>query len=162
MKKTIALLLVLVTMLSLAACGGKANGSLDLAKVTEALQDLQAKDESIFPSGMETDESFLKDVFGIDPASLSQHLILFPMMNVKSSALFLLLPAEGKTDEVKAAMDEYMTSYELSWDMYLPDQAALVHDRLETEIETAEGTWLVYCISTDNDAVLEAIKGAVA
>ncbi len=156
MKKAIALLLVALTVFTLAGCGA-GKKSLDLEKVKTDITALE-----MFPMSMELDDETLKTAYGVDPELLEQRYIVVSMMNVKSSMLWLLLPKEGKAEEVKTAMDSYLAGYEDLWNNYLPDQAELVNNRLETEIETKEGTWLLYCISEDNDKVLETINGALS
>ncbi len=155
MKKWIALALAALLVLSLAGCGQPAK-TLDLDKAVESIEALE-----LFPNPYEPDDDTLKAAFGLDPALLTQRYIVLPLMNVHASELWVLLPAEGKAEEVKAAMDSYLADYQELWDNYLPDQAELVRGRAVTELETKEGVWLIYCISQDNDRVLEALNGAL-
>ncbi|MEG0913396.1 MAG: DUF4358 domain-containing protein [Oscillospiraceae bacterium] len=161
MKKITALVLSLITVFTLVACGNSGSGSsgktLDLKKVQENLGTLE-----YFPSSMELDDATLKSAYGLDASLLKEKLIGVPMMNVHASMYWVLLPQDGKTDDVKTAMSKYFESYQASWDTYLPDQAELVRNRMETEIETKDGTWLVYIISEDNNKTLEQIQGGLS
>ncbi len=155
-KKLIALALAALTLLTLAACG-KSSKTLDLDKAAENIDATGVYANMITP-----DDEFMTSVVGLDMSKVEKSLVSIPLMNVKASLYFVVLPAKGGESDVKAALDEYMAVYENTWSQYLPDQAALVKDRLETEIETAEGAYYVYIISEDNDAVLAAINGALA
>lgn len=159
MKKLIAALLAAVLILTLAGCGKKsASGSLDVEKAQSAIAGLE-----LMPAAtMNLDDATLTDVYGVDASLLQSYLCVVPMMNVHASGYWLLLPKEGELDAVKAQIESYLETYQASWDQYLPDQAELVRNRLATTLETAEGTWLVYVVSENNDKVLEAIQGAVA
>ena len=159
MKKTMALLLTLCVLLTLAACGKKgASGSLDLEK---AQSDIAAL-EFMPTATLVLDDATLTDVYGVDASLLQSYLCVVPMMNVQASGYWLLLPKEGETDTVKAQMETYLDSYQNLWDNYLPEQAELVRGRMATTLETSEGSWLVYIISSDNEKVLETLQAAVS
>ena len=158
MKRMIVAALLLAALLTLAACGKKeAAGTLDTA---QAQQDIAAL--GVYPESMLTlDAETLSAVYGIPADKLQDQLCVVPMMNVHASAYWLLLPESGEEGAVRAALDKYLEGYQASWDQYLPEQAELVRGRLETTLETADGTWLVCIISGDNDAVFSAVQGAV-
>ena len=88
MKKAIALLLVALTVFTLAGCGA-GKKSLDLEKVKTDITALE-----MFPMSMEPDDETLKTAYGVDPELLEQRYIVVSMMNVKSSMLGLLLPKD--------------------------------------------------------------------
>ena len=94
MKKTMALLLTLCVLLTLAACGKKgASGSLDLEK---AQSDIAAL-EFMPTATLVLDDATLTDVYGVDASLLQSYLCVVPMMNVQASGYWLLLPKEGET-----------------------------------------------------------------
>ena len=158
LKKTLAVLCAALTLFTLAGCGGSSAdyASLDLEKAAAAIDAT-----GIYPATMIVDDQTLSEVLQIDPAKLEKHMVAFPLMNVHASLYMALLPKAGEEDNVRAEMEAYLTTWETSWQTYLPDQYQLVQDRTVEEIETAEGTWLVCIISTDNDAVLEALKSGL-
>ncbi len=159
MKKLSIIFLSLLLTVCLCACSTQSAAkakSLDLDKAKQQLSSLE-----LFPSMTEIDEGTMSSVFGIDPSLVTEYAAGFPLMNVHASMYWVVLPAEGKADEVKSAFASYFDDYQKMWDQYLPDQAQLTRDRLETEIETEKGTYLVYVISEDNDKALEAINSAL-
>lgn len=103
---------------------------------------------------MYVDAVELGNVLGISEELLEEHLVAMPTFITSASQYIILKPAEGKKEEVKNLMTTYMSNLQEQWNMYLPDQAELVKNRKEATI----GEYLVYIISTDNDAVLKTIK----
>lgn len=96
----------------------------------------------------------LESVLGIKKELVSEYLVAEPAFITNANQYIILKPTKGNTDEVKSLMNTYMTNLQEQWDMYLPDQAELVKNRMETRI----GEYLVYIISTDNAKVLDTIK----
>jgi len=107
-------------------------------------------------------DEILQDVMGIDPSLIKESAILFPTMIVHSSTYWVVLAEEGKEAVLKEQIDAHMEAQEESWSLYLPDQYDIIKNREYLEIETEKGTYLVYVASTDNEAVLDIIRGAAA
>lgn len=78
--------------------------------------------------------------------------------NIEKEAryLFILKPKNGKTEQVKKKLDQYMNHLEQEWKEF-PEQQKLVQNRMDTEI----GSYLIYIISKENEKVLNTIKNAV-
>ncbi len=155
MKKLLSLFLVVLLCFMLASCAKKT--SLDTVSAKSAVEEL-----GLFPENMTyvTDEELTS--MGLDKDKLNKYLIARPLMNVQSSLYIVALPNKGSETEVKNSIDDFMKSYENMWSQYLPEQYALVENRLVTDIKTSEGTYYVYIISENNDKVLEALKSAVS
>lgn len=98
----------------------------------------------------------IQNIYGVDPALVEEGLFLTPMMVVQASMVIVAKPVEGKTEELKTAIDAYMARYEEQWKTYLPEQYELVKNRLETEFDGH----LVYIVSNDNEGVLNRIKNS--
>lgn len=89
---------------------------------------------------------------------VSEGLYALPTFITSAEQYIIIKPSKGNKDEVKEKMDEYMDNLQKQWDTYLPHQAELVKNRLETSI----GDYLIYIVTTDNDAILKAIKKNVS
>ncbi len=153
MKKLLSLFLVVSLCFMLVSCAKNTAFNTDQAK--SSIEEL-----GIYPENMTYVTSEELTSMGLDKDKLEKFLIARPLMNVQSSLYIAVLPKKGSEAEVKSAIDEFMKSYENMWSQYLPEQYALVEERLETEIKTGEGTYYVYIISEDNEKVLEAMKSA--
>lgn len=154
MKKWMAALLLVCMAVSLCACGGEK--ALDPKTAKEAVLALELDGERPFADFYQPDDTYIKTVMGIDTALLDSYTVLVSKDDLNPCMVLLLKPADGQRDAVKNAVANALTDYQRRWDNYLPEQAVLVNDRLETE----SGGCVVAIISTDNDAVLEAIKNA--
>ena len=80
-------------------------------------------------------------------------------MMVRSYAVAIVKPAEGKTDEVKAALEAYVASEQQSMEHYLEDQYLVAKAATVTVAPTGE-VILVCC--EGSDTVLANIKAALA
>lgn len=155
MKEVFALLLALCAAFSFAGCSGAAQ-SLDLDASRAAVSELGILGMAYEPGAEE-----LLSIYGIDAELIEKGILLLPGAIVQSSACIVVLPKEGQDDAVKQQLDGYIETLSKSFEDYLPDQYALVKNRRETTLKTAEGTYLVYIVSGDNDAVLSAIKSGL-
>ncbi len=158
MKKATLILLALVCALVLAACSGSSDAvtTVDVAAAAEALKDADIAGEKLFAGFRDGDAAYLTDMLGIDASRLSSFAALLPTEDADPNMALLLVPADGERDNVKNELANAMASYEKRWDNYLPEKAAVVHERMETEV----GDCLVLIISPDNDAALDAVRSA--
>mgnify|MGYP003291259001 CR=1 FL=1 len=96
----------------------------------------------------------IETMLGINKDLISEHLVGLPSFITSASQYIIIKPERGKAKEVKELMSKYMESVQEQWDTYLPAQAELVRNRLETEY----GDYLIYIISQDNEQVINTIK----
>ncbi len=120
----------------------------------DILNSIKDAKENVFGALMEVNDETLESQFNINKDDVKEYLIKVPMMITSSNSYIIIKPADGKKDEIKEKMDEYMTKLEKQWETYLPIQHELVKNRLEKEY----GDYLIYIISSDNDLVFETIK----
>ena len=80
-------------------------------------------------------------------------------MMVRSYAVAIVKPAEGKTDAVKSALEAYVTSEQQSMEHYLEDQYAIAK---AAKVEVVPSGEVVLVCCENSDAVLSAIKTALA
>ena len=71
----------------------------------------------------------------------------------------IVQPAEGKAEDVQAALENYVTSQQLAMENYLADQYEIAKAATVTTLPTGEVV-LVCC--EDSDAILAAIQEALA
>lgn len=119
------------------------------------ITDIKNSNTPIFNEMLKAEGEFFESTTKISEDDLEEYLMQIPAMMTSSATYIILNPKEGKEESVKQAMEEYMANLEKSWEMYLPDQYDLVKNRLEVEY----GEYLIYIISSDNELVLETIKG---
>ncbi len=120
----------------------------------DILNSIKDSKENIFGALMEVNDETLESQFNINKSDVKEYLIKVPMMITSSNSYIIIKPVDGKKDEVKEKIDEYMTKLEKQWETYLPEQYELVKNRLEKEY----GDYLIYIVSSNNDLVFETIK----
>jgi len=124
--------------------------SEDNNKILEVTKNAKA---SILPMMMEVTSETLQDTIGVDPATVTEFAIKQPAMITSSTTYMVVKPANGKKNDVKAALDNYMVNLENQWATYLPDQYELVKNRMYKEY----GDYLIYIVSTDNELIYNTI-----
>ena len=108
---------------------------------------------NILPMMMDITSEMLQDSIGLDPASVTEFAIKTPALITSSTTYMVVKPADGKKNEVKDALDNYMVALEEQWSTYLPEQYELVRNRLYTEY----GDYLIYIVSENNDLIYDTI-----
>lgn len=108
---------------------------------------------TIYPNLQMVDDELLENSFDIKKEDVEEYKIGMPLIITSASGYYILKPAQGKIDIVKEKMNDYMEKLENQWKTYLPDQYDLVKNRKE---ETY-GDYLIYIISSDNEAVYKEI-----
>lgn len=121
---------------------------------SDILNSIKDSKENIFGALMEVNDETLESQFNINKSDVKEYLIKVPMMITSSNSYIIIKPVDGKKDEIKEKIDEYMTKLEKQWETYLPEQYELVKNRLEKEY----GDYLIYIVSSNNDLVFETIK----
>ena len=80
-------------------------------------------------------------------------------MMVRSYAVAIVKPAEGKTDAVKSALEAYVLSEQQSMEHYLEDQYQIA--KAATVTTTPTGEVILVC-AEDHDTLLASIEKALA
>jgi len=158
MKKHIALILSIILAFSLFTSCQKEK-TLDMQQAVANIQALEVTENGetypLFNNMLEVD-STTNVIYNIDLSLLEEYHICLPMIIVKSNLYIIAKPVAGKEAEASEMFDAFMANYEMQWQNYLPDQYQLVVNRVETNIDG----YIIYIISTDNDAVMQAIEDA--
>ena len=184
MKRIIAALLAGLCLLTLAGCStGKKPGSSAPKNYSQILHDARSGEEN------ETDMIFTKGEDGkftaIDGYSAEYEAgqlddeiknMMLPLLNleddmytdlaasvsammVRSYAVAIVKPAEGKTDAVKAALEDYVASEQQSMEHYLEDQYQIAKAATVTVEPTGE---VVLVCAENHDTLLANIEKALA
>ena len=174
MKRIIAALLAGLCLLTLAGCSaGKKPGSSAPKNYSQILHDARSGEEN------ETDMIFTKGEDGkYEAGQLDDEIknMMLPLLNleddmytdlaasvsammVRSYAVAIVKPAEGKTDAVKAALEDYVASEQQSMEHYLEDQYQIAKAATVTVEPTGE---VVLVCAENHDTLLANIEKALA
>ena len=98
-------------------------------------------------------------LLGLEEGSYDSFAASISSMMVRSYAVAIVKPAEGKTDEVKAALEAWVQSEQQSMEHYLEDQYQIAKAATVTVEPTGE---VVLVCAEDHDTLLANIEKALA
>ena len=187
MKRIIACLMAGVMLLALVGCGGSgSSGSASSAAkkdYTQILHDARSDEdneyEMIFTKGEDgkftaidgysaeyeagqlDDEvrSILLPLLNLEDDMYTDLAASISAMMVRSYAVAIVKPAEGKTDAVKSALEAYVTSEQQSMEHYLEDQYQIAKAATVTVAPTGE---VILVCAENHDTLLTNIEKALA
>ena len=184
MKRIIAALLAGLTLLALVGCsaGSKADSSTpkDYAQILhDARTDEENQYNMIFTKGedgkftamdgysAEYDADQLNDeiqnmllpLLNLEEGQYTDFAASLSAMMVQSYGVAIVKPAEGKTDDVKAALEAYVASEQQSMEHYLEDQYQIAKAATVTVAPTGE---VILVCAEDHDTLLANIEKALA
>ena len=108
---------------------------------------------NVLPMMMDITSDMLQDSIGLDPASVTEFAIETPALITFSTTYMVVKPEDGKKNEVKEVLDNYMVALEEQWSTYLPAQHELVKNRMYKEY----GDYLIYIVSENNELIYDTI-----
>lgn len=184
MKRIISVLLASLCLLTLVGCsaGGKADSSApkDYSQILhDARSDEDNEYDMIFTKGKDgkfTAIDGYSSEYDADQLDDEIRNMMYPMLNleddlytdfaasisammVRSYAVAIVKPAEGKTDDVKAALEAYVQSEQQSMEHYLEDQYQVAKAATVTVAPTGE---VILVCAEDHDSLLAGIEKALA
>lgn len=187
MKRIIACLMAGVMLLALVGCGGSgSSGSASSAAkkdYTQILHDARSdednKYEMIFTKGEDGKFTAIDGYSAeYEAGQLDDEVrnLMMPLLNleddmytdlaasvssmmVRSYAVAIVKPAEGKTDAVKSALEAYVTSEQQSMEHYLEDQYQIAKAATVTVAPTGE---VILVCAENHDTLLANIEKALA
>ena len=119
---------------------------------------------AVNPNGLTNEESagqisMMLQILGIDAGSLDAYAFSVSLMNVRAYAIGVFKPAEGKSDEVMAALEEYVSLQQQSFEQYLEDQYAVAKDAL---LRTLPGGEIVLVMCEGAPDIMAALEKSLA
>ena len=187
MKRIIACLMAGVMLLALVGCGasGSSGSASSAAKkdYTQILHDARTDEDNeydmIFTKGEDgkftaidgysaeyeagqlDDEvrSILLPLLNLEDDMYTDLAASISAMMVRSYAVAIVKPAEGKTDAVKSALEAYVTSEQQSMEHYLEDQYQIAKAATVTVAPTGE---VILVCAENHDPLLTNIEKALA
>ena len=118
------------------------------------------------PSSMENDlqaaaqmADMVMQTLTLTPDQLQQYAFSISLINVKAYGVGVFVPAEGQTDAVKAALEDFVTNQQKSFENYLADQYEIAKQAKVEVLPTGE---VVLVMCENSDQVLASIKDAAA
>ena len=184
MKKFIAALLAGLTLFTLVGCSGGSKADSSTPKdysqiIHDARSDEDNEYEMIFTKGEDGKFTAIDGYSAeYEAGQLDDEVrnLMMPLLNleddmytdlaasvssmmVRSYAVAIVKPAEGKTDAVKEALEAYVTSEQQSMEHYLEDQYQIAKAATVTVAPTGE---VILVCAENHDTLLTNIEKALA
>lgn len=157
--KKLAAFVLACTAVVMSACGGgktePETKPLDpdaLAQNIGALKDGQGA--ALFDSPSQPDSTELSDIYNIDVSLFEEYLII---VDKKYNFCMMMVPAKGKSNDVKNMMSTAMTQLAQQLELYEPEQC----ERVRSHLETMRGDYLIYAATGDNNVLVKEIEKAL-
>lgn len=155
MKRFISLLLAVLTVLSLTACGGdKASASVDAEALGKALVERVQFEDQLFALGEDNIAIYLAEGM---PDGLPEGCTVAAYMSAnRTLEEVFVVSCKTKTDAaaVKVALQALLDSQMKQAEQYQPEEVA----RLNGAIFATYGTCVVLCVTSDTDTANAVIK----
>ena len=183
MKRLIAALLAGLTLFALVGCSAGSKADSAAPKDSQILHDARTDEENeydmIFTKGEDGKFTAIDGYSAeYEAGQLDDEVrnLMMPLLNleddmytdlaasvssmmVRSYAVAIVKPAEGKTDAVKEALEAYVTSEQQSMEHYLEDQYQIAKAATVTVAPTGE---VILVCAENHDTLLTNIEKALA
>ena len=95
---------------------------------------------------------------GLEEDMLSEYALSMSLMNVRAYAVGIFVPAEGKTEDVQAAVESYVAAQRRAFEQYLQDQYEIAQNAI---VETLPGGEVMLVMSEDAAQTAQALRDAL-
>lgn len=117
------------------------------------------------PASMENDDAaaaqmadMVLQTLLLTPDQLQQYAFSISLINVKAYGVGVFMPAEGQTEAVKAALQDFVTNQQKSFQNYLADQYEIAKQAKVEVLSTGE---VVLVMCENSDQVFSSIEAAL-
>lgn len=167
MKKILSFALAM-SILVLSGCSQQAQSGAE--KTPEELTTLYAESITEFGGEMveynpvvteveeDTDSAMLLEAMGLNTEDMTAFAFSSSMMNVKAYGIAAVMPAEGKEEDVKAALQSFIDGKQSSFEFYLEDQYEVA---CNARLETLDDGTVLMVMTEDQDTVYDGISAAI-
>lgn len=154
------LLALLLTLLS--ACGTQETTAAsytpeDMAAAIESARD--AEENEAFPVLTTLEDEYILSLLGLQETDISACAVSVSAMNVHAYGIALVVPAEGKAENVQAGLQGFIDLQKQNFEHYLPDQYDIAKNAV---LDTLPGGAVLLVMCEDSSQVADAIRGALS
>ena len=168
-KQWIHLICMLLAVCMLAACGAPASSSSAQEKdyvqaIINARSSEENENDAILNPYDVSDEDAASTVpmmlstLGLEEDMLSEYAMSMSLMNVRAYAVGIFVPAEGRAEDVQAALESYVAAQRSAFEQYLQDQYTIAQNAV---IETLPGGEVMLVMSEDAAQTAQALRDAL-
>ena len=180
-KQWIHLICMLLAVCMLAACGAPASSSSTQEKdyvqaIINARSSEENENDAIYtwktggtvslglnPYDVSDEDAastvpMMLSTLGLEEDMLSEYAMSMSLMNVRAYAVGIFVPAEGRAEDVQAALESYVAAQRSAFEQYLQDQYTIAQNAV---IETLPGGEVMLVMSEDAAQTAQALRDAL-
>ena len=180
-KQLISVVCVLLAVCMFAACSAGPSSTAQPKDYVQAIVDARSSEENendavytwktggavslgLNPYDVSEEDAasmapMMLSTLGLEEDMLSEYALSMSLMNVRAYAVGIFVPAEGKTEDVQAAVESYVAAQRRAFEQYLQDQYEIAQNAI---VETLPGGEVMLVMSEDAaqtaQALLDALK----
>lgn len=157
MKKiTIIALCAVLALTTLAACGKKDEVVADVP-TADVLADIKEALGEDMPMMGEVDAATLETLYGIKASDVAEFSGMMAMINVRADEIVVFKAKDGKTDDIKAAIEKRKADLDALWSQYLPD----VYEQVKNAQIVEKGDYVLFVVLPDAQKAVDAFNTAL-
>lgn len=179
-KQWIHLICMLLAVCMLAACGAPASSSAQEKDYVQAIINARSSEENendaiytwktggkvslgLNPYDVSDEDAastvpMMLSTLGLEEDMLSEYAMSMSLMNVRAYAVGIFVPAEGRAEDVQAALESYVAAQRSAFEQYLQDQYTIAQNAV---IETLPGGEVMLVMSEDAAQTAQALRDAL-
>lgn len=104
------------------------------------------------------DADLIFQLLGLTEEDMTAYAISISLMNVRAYGIAAVMPAEGKEETVKDAMQGFIDTQKMNFEFYLPDQLQAAEN---ARLETLEDGTVLMVMCENQDTVYDSIVHAI-
>ena len=183
MKRILSVILAVTLSFALVGCGSEASqpsGPKDYAAILSAARTEEDNNAAILftykedaeehwgaqgayaadldKENLEAQAEMGLEFLGLEEEDLTEAAFSVSLMNVQAYGVAIVKPAEGKTEEVKAALSAYIEAQKAAQQNYLADQYEIAK---AAKLETLKSGEVVLVMCKGQNEVFDSIKDAL-
>lgn len=179
-KQLISVVCVLLAVCMFAACSAGPSSTAQPKDYVQAIVDARSSEENendaiytwktggavslgLNPYDVSEEDAasmapMMLSTLGLEEDMLSEYALSMSLMNVRAYAVGIFVPAEGKTEDVQAAVESYVAAQRRAFEQYLQDQYEIAQNAI---VETLPGGEVMLVMSEDAAQTAQALRDAL-
>ena len=154
MKKILLCIMILLCV----GCGKEENRELDLSLARDNISKVEfSNKEFTFTDSQNFNNEDALEAYNIDKSLFIEYISYMSTTIVDPSMYLIIKVSDENKSLVEYQVQDMFEKYYNSYNNYYPEEAKMIEDRLEKELNG----YLVYIVSYDNEKVYQAIEDSL-
>lgn len=153
MKKILLVMMSVVMMFGLTACGGEDEVVLNL-DVNAVWDEIAADNPEMAASVGDLEIDLLEQFYGITADQVETFVAKAAFISVTAEEYFIAKATEGNIEALQAAVEKRIVDLEAQWSMYLPAQ----YEKVQNNRVVVNGDYILFVVADDPQVAVDAFN----